>query len=439
MARKQSAMGFGLRLLNRFAGADSVDRIGARKPAEKVLFAASKTGFQTIGAAARSFGAIRNLVQPVRLRSGASSDLFDLSPTEEQLLLREAVQRFAGEQLRPAANAADSACQAPVELLTEAAGLGLTTLGIPEELGGAGSERSVLTNALVAEAMAQGDLGLAVACLAPSAVSTALVLWGDPQQQSHYLPAVVGERPPVAALALVEARPLFDPFQLQTRARELPGGGYVLEGMKSMVPQAATAELYIVAAELEGKGPALFIVEPGVAGLSAAPEPAMGLRAAATAALKLEQVKLPATALLGEGRPEAYADCVALARLGWCALAVGCGQAVLDYVTPYVNERQAFGEPISHRQSVAFAVANMAIELEGMRLLTWRAAGLAERGKPFVQATAVARRLCIDKAMQIGSDGVQLLGGHGFVKEHPVERWYRDLRTSGVMEGVVLL
>jgi alkylation response protein AidB-like acyl-CoA dehydrogenase len=143
--------------------------------------------------------------------------------------------------------------------------------------------------------------------------------------------------------------------------------------------------------------------------------------------------------LIGEAQAAVYSDCINLARLGWCALATGTAQAVLDYVVPYVNDRVAFGEPISHRQAVAFSVANIGIELEGMRLLTWRAASRAERGQSFTRETALARRLCADKGMAIGNDGVQLLGGHGYVKEHPVERWYRDLRAAGLMEGVVLV
>ncbi len=143
--------------------------------------------------------------------------------------------------------------------------------------------------------------------------------------------------------------------------------------------------------------------------------------------------------MLGATDGSTYTECVRLARLAWCALAVGTGQAVLDYVTPYVKEREAFGEPIAHRQSVAFMVANIAIELQSMRLLTWKAASRAAAGKDFAREVALARKLCADKGMQIGLDGVQLLGGHGFVKEHPVERWYRDLRAIGVMEGAVLV
>jgi alkylation response protein AidB-like acyl-CoA dehydrogenase len=165
----------------------------------------------------------------------------------------------------------------------------------------------------------------------------------------------------------------------------------------------------------------------------------MGIRAGATGRLVLENVQLPATALLGGGDPELYADCVALGRLAWCALAVGTGQAMLDYVKEYVNGRIAFGEPVSHRQAVAFTVANMAIELDGMRLTTLRAASRVDQGLSFHREVALARRLCTERGMTIGSDGVGMLGGHGYVKEHPVERWYRDLRAAGLMEGALLV
>ena len=156
----------------------------------------------------------------------------------------------------------------------------------------------------------------------------------------------------------------------------------------------------------------------------------MGVRAASLTTLTLDGVRVPESAVLGATDGTTYAECVRLSRLAWCALAVGVGQAVLDYVTPYVKEREAFGEPIAHRQSVAFMVADIAIELQAMRLLTWKAASRAAAGKDFAREVALARTLCADKGMRIGLDGVQLLGGHGFVKEHPVERWYRDLRAD---------
>lgn len=438
MKPADAAMGWGLRALGRLAGSRTLDRLKLRKPAERLVYHGARAGFRSAGAVSRSFKAAGRLGQPARLPKTASRGLFDLTPTEEQQMLRDAVRDFALEQLRPAAVDADTACAVPAGLLRQSAELGLALMSVPESLGGAGVQRSAVTNALVAEAMAQGDLGMAVACLAPSAVSTALTLWGDADQQATYLPAFAGEQVPAAALALMEPQPLFDPFDLQTRARRV-AGGFVLDGVKALVPLAAQAELFVIAAQLDQQGSALFLVESSTAGLSVEPEPAMGLRAAATGRVLLQNVKLPANALIGAADMATYADCVQLARLGWCALAVGTAQAALDYLIPYVNERVAFGEPISHRQSVAFAVADMGIELEGMRLATWRAASRAEQGLDFAREAALARRLCADKGARIGSDAVQLLGGHGFIKEHPAERWYRDLRAVGVMEGALLV
>ena len=437
----ERGMAVGLRALNRLAGNPLIDRFGLRDPAQRVLHGASRATVRTATRAGRTFAATQKLSRPARQPRTGRSDLFDLTPDDEQQMLRESVRDFALAKLRPAAQQADEACAAPGELLTQANELGLTMVGVPEELGGAVAERSAVTTVLMAEALAQGDMGIAVACLAPAGVSTALSLWGDADQQSTYLPEFVGDDVPAAALALLEPRPLFNPFELRTRARRA-GGCFVLDGIKSLVPRAADAELFIVAAELideDPARPALFIVEPGTTGLAIEPEPAMGLRAAATGRLIFEGTKLATTALLGEGSREVMTECVQLSRLGWCAVALGTGQAVLDYVIPYVNERKAFGEPISSRQSVAFTVANIAIELDGMRLATYRAASRVDQGLPFAREVALARRLCSERGMAIGSDGVQMLGGHGYTKEHPVERWYRDLRAAGVMEGALVV
>ncbi len=434
----ERSMAVGLRALNRLASNPLIDRFGLRDPAQRVLHGASKATVRTATRAGRTFAATQKLSKPARQPRSGRSDLFDLTPDDEQQMLRESVRDFGLAKLRPAAQAADDACATPSELLAQANELGLTMVGVPEELGGAVAQRSAVTTVLMAEALAQGDMGIAVACLAPAGVSTALSLWGDADQQATYLPEFVGENVPAAALATVEPRPLFNPFELQTRARRA-GDGFVLDGVKSLVPRAGDAELFIVAAELEGEGPALFIVESGGAGLGIEPEPAMGIRAAATGRLILEGVKLPAGALLGDGGRELMAECVQLGRLGWCAVAVGTGQAVLDYVIPYVNDRKAFGEPISSRQAVAFMVANIAIELDGMRLATYRAASRVDQGASFAREVSLARRLCSERGMAIGSDGVQLLGGHGYTKEHPVERWYRDLRAAGVMEGALVV
>jgi alkylation response protein AidB-like acyl-CoA dehydrogenase len=438
MSVADRSMSIGLRAINAVAGLEVVERAGMRKPLERIVHRSVKTGARGATAAGRAFQATQKLGGPARQSPTKPRQLFDLTPTDEQQMLQEAFGDFGAEQLRPIAKETDTACAAPPELLAQTADLGATMLGVPEELGGATGERSAVTTALVAEKLAHGDMGLAAAILAPAAVATAISLWGDADQQARYLPPFTADDVPAAALAIAEPRPLFDPFELATTATR-SGDGYVLRGAKSLVPRAADAELFVVAAAVEDEGPALFIVEAGAAGLLTEPEPAMGVRAAATGKLFLEGVEVGAGALLGGGERDVYADCIQRARLAWCALAVGTGQAVLDYLIPYVNERKAFGEPISHRQAVAFTVADIAIEVDGMRLTTLRAAALADQGKPFAREAAIARQLCSERGMQVGSDGVQMLGGHGYVKEYPVERWYRDLRAAGLMEGALLV
>jgi alkylation response protein AidB-like acyl-CoA dehydrogenase len=434
----ERGMGLGLRTLTRLAGSGLLDRVGARRPLERALYHATRNGFRSAGAATRTFKAARELTGPARQPRARSAGLFDLTPEDEQRMLQDAVQSYAADMVRPVAPDADDACATPPELLAQALELGVAVLGVPEELGGVMPERSAVTGVLVAEALGHGDMGIATAALAPGGVATALGLWGDADQQAAYLPAFTGDDAPAAALALLEPRPLFDPLEPSVRALR-DGSDWVLRGTKSLVPRVAEAELFVIGARAQDTGPALFVVESSSEGVFTEPEPAMGLRAAATGRLVLENVRVPAGALLGGGDPGAYAECVQRARLAWCALAVGAAQAVLDYAIPYVNGRTAFGEPISHRQAVAFAVSEIGIELEGMRLATYRAASRADRGEPFAREAAVARRLCAANGMRIGSDGVQLLGGHGYVKEHPVERWYRDLRAAGVMEGALLV
>jgi hypothetical protein len=438
----ERGMGFGLRALNRLAGSDLLDRIRLRKQVEKALFRGTKNGFRTATAAGRTFKAVQQLGKPARQKKGKSKGLFDLTPDDEQQMFQEAGRAFAEEKIRPAALKADDERETPKEILDQAVELGVAMLGVPEELGGVMTEQAAVTSVLIGEALAHGDMGIAYAALAPGAVATAIGLWGSAEQEATYLPAFTGEDVPAAALAILEPRPLFDPFQLETKAKR-KGDEWVLSGVKSLVARAQDCELFVVAADAEEIGPALFVVESGAKGLSVEDEPAMGLRPAATGRLLIDSVKVPASALLGEDEAKArakdYAACVARSRIAWCGLATGTAQAVLDYVTPYVNDRQAFGEPISNRQGVAFAVSEIGIEQNGMRLATYRAASRADRGESFAREAAIARRLCSQKGMKIGSDGVQLLGGHGFVKEHPVERWYRDLRAAGVMEGALLV
>jgi alkylation response protein AidB-like acyl-CoA dehydrogenase len=425
----------GLRALNRLAGSELLDRVGLRDLTERLVHRGTRNGFRAANAAGRRFAAVQKLAAPARQKKGKRPTSFDLEPSEEQKMMIDAFGDFAAARLRPAAQEADADCAAPDELLAQSAELGIAVLGVPEELGGAVEERSAVTSALITEALAGGDMGLALAALAPAAVSTALGLWGDADQQATYLPAFTGEDVPAAALAIQEPAVLFDPFELETTARR-SDDGWILDGLKSLVPRAAAAELFVIAAAADD-GPALFVVEASEAGLAVSAEPAIGLRAASTARLRLDGVKVPAGARLGDS--DAYAECVRLGRIAWSAMAVGTSQGALDFLIPYVNDRKAFGEPISHRQAVAFNMSDIAIEIEGMRLATYRAAALADQGRDFARPAAVARQLAATKGMKIGSDAVGLLGGHGYVKEYPVERWYRDLRAAGVIEGALLV
>lgn len=438
MTTADKSMGLALRAVRTLAESDLLDRVGLRKQVEKALYNGSREGFRAAGTAGRTFAAAQKLGRPARQKKAKPRELFDVTPDEDQEMLVEVTKQFAAEAVRPVAQEADHESKTPQELLDQAAELGVTILGVPESLGGVVAERSAVTSVLIAEALAHGDIGIAVSILAPGAVPTALGLWGDADQQAKYLPAFTGEDAPPAALAIVEPRPLFNPLKLETTAKK-DNGGFVLSGVKSMVPRAAEDELFLVAAELENSGPALFLVESKTEGVFTEPEPGMGLRAAATGRLILENVKVPADALLGGGDLGVYEECIHRSRIAWCALATGAAQAALDYLIPYVNTRDAFGEPISHRQSVAFKISDIGIETDAMRLLTYRAASRADMGRTFAREAALARRLCAEKGMQIGSDSVQLLGGHGYIKEHPAERWYRDLRAVGVMEGALLV
>ena len=436
---KRTGIDIALAVLAPIVGQEFLDKYHLRDPFNRTLRYSTKTIFSTAAAASRQFKRVQNLRSgPTRLKS-SGKDFFDLTPDDDQKLIIETVDEFAKEILRPAAEDADEAAAYPRDLIAKAAELGITAINIPEDFDGIAAHRSSVTNVLVAEALAYGDMGLALPILAPGGVASALTHWGSADQQATYLNEFAGENVPQACVAIAEPQPLFDPTRLKTTATRTPSG-YRLDGVKSLVPAAADAELFIVGAQLNGK-PALFIVESSAKGLSVKADPSMGIRAAALGQVELAGVTVPLHARLGEDEATDadYSDAIGLSRLGWAALAVGTSHAVLDYVVPYVKEREAFGEPIARRQAVAFMCANIAIELDGLRLITWRGAARAEQGLSFTREAALAKRLGADKAMQIGLDGVQLLGGHGYTKEHPVERWYRDLRAIGVAEGVVLI
>jgi alkylation response protein AidB-like acyl-CoA dehydrogenase len=362
--------------------------------------------------------------------------LFDLTLTDEQRLMRESARKFAQTQMRPQARKSDEAAAAPSDFYEKSLELGFNAVQIPEAIGGFGAPRSPISNMLLAEDLAYGDMSLAIGALSTLSFINTVLDQASEQQKAALLEPFAGEGFHPAALALIEPGARFDARKLKTKAARR-GSSYMLRGEKTMVPFGAEAEQLLVIAELEGDGPAAFVVRPNQAGVSVKREAFMGLRPLALHRVTLENVEVGADAKLGEDKPFDLGRVLDLARIGNAALATGVCQAVLDYTKEYCNERVAFGEPITHRQSVAFMLADMAIELDGLRLLTYRAASRAEQGLPFKREAYLAQLQATEKGMKIGSDGVQLLGGHGFIREHMVELWYRNLRAIGILEGCI--
>jgi len=426
----------GLRLLTRVGSLPPLSNPDVRGRIESLVYRGSKNAFVAIDAASRrSFVPRPGSGAPARPGATVSRALFDLTPTEDQEVFRSAAASLADEVIRPAAAAADAERSVPDHVRAAAADLGLTLIGVPIELDGIAEERSAVTTVLVLEELARGDLGIAAALMSPAAVATAVANYGTSEQQATYLPAFTAPGAPAAAsLALMEPSVLFDPLVPSTTAARR-GADLVLTGAKSLVVGAANADLLVVSALVDGAA-RLVLVETRDSGIRVVDDPAMGIRAARTGRVLLDDVVVPGSALLGTA--DDHLDAVRRARLAWAAAACGTAQAVLDQVVPYVKERKAFGEPIAHRQAVAFAVSDLAIELAGLRLVVWRAAARLDAGKDAAQLIAHARQLTATHATRIGSDAVQLLGGHGFVKEFDNERWYRDLRGAGVLEGVLL-
>jgi alkylation response protein AidB-like acyl-CoA dehydrogenase len=362
--------------------------------------------------------------------------LFDLTLTDEQRLMRDSARKFAQANMRAVSRTLDEAGETPASFYEKTLELGFNAVQLPEAVGGFGAARSPISNMLLAEDLAYGDMSLAIGALSSLSFINTVLDQGSPEQIDTLLApfAQDGFRP--AAIALVEPGARFDPRKLKTRATRTRDG-YVLSGAKTLVPFGPSAEQLLIVAELEGVGPAAFVVAKGQAGIRAEREQFMGLRPLSLHKLTLENASVPAASRLGGDAPFDLGRMLDLSNIGAAALATGVGQAVLDYVKDYCNERIAFGEPISHRQSVAFMIADIAIELDGLRLLTYRAASRAEQGLPFRRDAYLARLQATEKGMKIGTDGVQLLGGHGFIREHMVELWYRNLRALSVLDGCI--
>ena len=420
------AQGFGLSLITKIAGSEVLDQLKLRKFVEKSLYQGSKTGFKVLNKTQKAFKP--QAIDKQRLPNQVNKNLFDLSLTEEQQMTVDAMSQFAEEVLYALAHEADHQAQFPEQLWQHLVDLGLNDYALPEALGGVAAEQNIVSNILIAESLAKGDFSLTAGLLSTFSVINAITRWGSTQVQSMYLPVFAEDTDVTATFAFQEATPAFNPFQLKTKATE-QNGQMTITGEKTLVILGDTADVFLVSAEFNGQ-PDIFVVQYDES-ISIKANPAMGLKAAETATLHFNQ-----TPALGLGDADFdYTAFVDLGNLMWCAMAIGTCEAIKAYCIKYANERTAFGEPISHRQSVAFMISDMAIEIDAMRMLVLNAASLAEAGKPFHREAYLARLLCAEKSMKMGTDGVQILGGHGFTKEHPVERWYRDLRATAILHS----
>ena len=420
------AQGFGLSLLTKIAGSDVLDQFKLRKFVEKSLYQSSKAGFKTLSQTQKAFQTNKD-VHKQRLPNQQKS-LFDLNLTEEQQMTADAMQQFATEVLYPLAHQADQEERFPEALWQHIQDLGLNYYALPEDLGGVAAEKNIISNILIAEQLAEGDFSLTAGLLSTFSCINAITQWGSESVQATYLAAFADDSALRASFAVQEATAAFNPYQLKTHAIA-DGQQYKISGEKTLVLLGEQADVLLVSAMLNGQ-PEVFIVQRDQS-ISAKKTPAMGLKATETVTLKFDQT--PAQRFGDQDFN--YTSFIDLGNLMWCAMAVGTATAVKKYCIQYANERTAFGEPISHRQSVAFMIADMAIEIDAMHMLILNAASLAEAGKPFHREAYLARVLCAEKSMKIGTDGVQILGGHGFTKEHPVERWYRDLRATAILQS----
>jgi len=356
--------------------------------------------------------------------------------SDEQKAAQEAMRNFAKNVLRAKARSCDEAAGLPDDFLKQAWELGLTMAQIPEAYGGMGTGRSCVTNAIVLEELGYGDVPLAMAALAPSLFANAVVDLGSEEQKKKYLPAFCGEKFETGSLALLEPGALFDLGKLKTTA-EARGGGFVLQGRKSFVPFGDRAGHFLVIAKC-GNSRGAFIVPRDAKGLKVSePQKNLGLNALPLCGLDLGGVEIPKEARLGAGSDEGVQRIIDNSRVALSALLVGLARGVLDYCVPYAREREAFDEAIAKKQAIAFLLADMHIEVESMRWLVWRAASALDQGRAATQEAHQAYSYTAEKSMWIADNGIQVLGGHGFIREHPVEMWFRNARTASVLEGAV--
>ncbi|GAB4499543.1 MAG: acyl-CoA dehydrogenase family protein [Anaerolineales bacterium] len=362
--------------------------------------------------------------------------MYSFEPNEEQQMLIDAVGKYAANDLRPAAHDAEENREMPKKLVEKGWELGLLQASTPEAYGGFG-ERSAVTNVLAVEEMAFGDLAGALAVMTPSLFATPILLVGSEEQKQEYLPKIIeGAWAPYTG-ALIEYSFNFDPNELKTTANA-DGDTYVLNGEKAFVPFAKDAEAMVVYANLNGVTQG-FIVKKEAAGLSILDEreKLMGLNALPMYRVKLENVTAER---LGGASGHDFGLILDAMRVASAAAALGVARSSLDYAKNYAKEREAFGVKIAQKQAVAFMLAEMAVELESMRLMTWEAAWKIDNHKEdsCVSAYLAFTGAC-DMVMMVTDRGVQIYGGHGYIRENPVELLMRNGRGFPMLLGLAIV
>ncbi len=368
--------------------------------------------------------------------------MVSFQPTAEQQLIRETIASFAREQLRPAAREADETGLIPSALVQQAWELGLVQSTIPEAFGGAGETPSAVTGTLVCEELGWGDLSIALHILAPRLVTHPVVTLGTAEQKQQVLPAYVGGTFSAGTAAVIEPRFGFDINELATIATRQERD-FVLNGAKCFVPLAAESQHLLVYARSED-GLKAFIVPQGTPGLTVtAREKHMGLKAVATYEMTLENCRMPAsTQLTGN-----LSTILNRSRIALASLAVGVARAAFEYARDYAKERRAFGTAIAQKQAIAFMLAEMAVEIDAARLLAWEAAWKIDAGQdtPIGSLSQVTREACLAKnyaatmVLTVTDNAVQILGGHGYIRDHPVELWLRNGRGFAAFEGLAIV
>lgn len=363
--------------------------------------------------------------------------MLDFSLDQEQEMLQRTVMRFAEERMRKVFRDAEEDKKLPQQVIQAGWEIGLLPTGLPEQVGGFG-EYSAVTNVIAVEALAWGDLALTLAILTPNLVAIPLMLAGTEAQQEAYLPDFTGAEPPPVTAALIEPRLKWNPRALETTA-VAEGDEYVLSGAKAMVPLADTAELYLVYAAEAGQTQA-FLVPAGSDGLAVGErETTMGVHALPLFRLELDGVRVPAANKLGEAEGIDFGLLLNHSRIALGAAAVGVARAGYEYAREYAKQRVQFGEPIAHRQSIAFMLADMAIDLESARLLVWEAAWKLDQGEDATREATVMKQYVDKIVLDTGDRAVQVLGGYGYIREYPVELWLRNARGFAHFDGLAII